>query len=622
VRAASHHRKGRRAARGPGVSATPGPVNEELGDAVDPATAATQVSPVSPVDMNDRASRWLLPAIAALSVLNIVISVRGIADLYYRFPIWEMLSWLHHYFTEPLLRFLLLPDNGHVFAAPKVLYALDYELFRARGVFLIGCSLVSIVGSAAAFSAGARLGGGWGDAARWCSVVAVTAGLSWLAAWENLLNPFNLLIFLCFFFTLSSLACLAGPAIAQAEAGERIPWRRIAGSLVLLILALFSYGYGLVAAIAFCILAIMRRPPRRELATILAVAMLGLLVYSYAIGFHLPEYNTDPTRAVFRPLAVAGYVIRLLGAAPRALVPGILPDAVATVVGDSLAVGALLYAAWEVVSAIRRADAVRGRGGFLIATALFAVGAAVTTALSRMDFGLGHALSSRYMTNAVVFWMAVAGLAWRRSRAGGPRTRLALLVAVALVPALLTVSNVRQLAAVAEYRQPFEEFRWMLISRAYAPVMFPAVHPHPAWARRIFQELDQRGWSVFDDREAMWLWRPLQEVAIGQSTECVGYFDIRRPLGEDASFTHAGGWSYDVGLHQAVRYVVVTDSSDIIRAVGRSAIDRPDVMKARPDVRTLRTGWVAYVAAPVPLEGYRAYAFLERGGSYTSCRLP
>jgi hypothetical protein len=571
--------------------------------------------------MVDKASRWWLPAAAVIAALSIVVSAYGIARLYYRFPIWEMLSWLHHYLHESLARFLFLPDNGHMFVVPKALYALDYELFQARGVFLIGCSLVSILASAAVFSAGAELGDRWRDGARWCSIVIVAAGLSWLAAWENLLNPFNLLIFMCFCFTVSSLACLAGPGILQADGAERIPWSRVAGSLALLILATFSYGYGLVSAVAFGVLATMRRPQRRQLATIIGVAVLGLIAYAYAIGFQLPEYNTDPTRAIMRPLAVGAYVVRLLGAAPRALVEAFLPQGVATVVGDGFALGALLYAAWEVIAAVRRGDAARRRTGFLLATALFATGAAVTTALSRMDFGLRHALSSRYMTNAVVFWMAIAGLGWWRSRGGAYGIRLAVALVIALVPLLLVVSNLRQLAAVAEYREPFEEFRWMLVNRVYAPAMFPAVHPHPVWARAIFQELDQRGWSVFGDREATWIWKPLKNVATGQSTECIGFFDIGRPLAENSPYTYAGGWSYDVGLNEAVDYVVVTDPSDTIRAVGRSAIDRPDVVKARPDVRVLRTGWLAYVADPFPLEGYRAYAFLRREGSYRPCRL-
>lgn len=552
---------------------------------------------------------------------SIVVSAYGIANLYYRLPIWEMLSWLHHYFRQPVMRFLVMPDNGHMVVVPKVLYVLDYELFSARGGFLIVSSVVLILASAVVFSAGAKLGDGWRGAARWGSIVIVAGALLWLAAWESLLSPMQVLVFVCFFFALSSFACIAGRGTIGADGVERMTWARVAGSLGLMILALFSFGYGLVAAVCFCGLAVVRRLPGRQRAAILGVSLLGILAFCYGIGFHLPEYNTDPTKAIFRPFQAGAYLVRLLGAAPRALVQGLLPDGVAGVMGDLLAVGGLLYAAWEIIAAARRGDAAREGTRFLIATALLAVGAAMLTALGRMDFGLGHARSSRYMTNAVIFWMALGGLAWRRSRGGTYPARVVLSVALASVSVLVAVSNVWQLAEVTAYRGSLREFRWMLVNRVYPSAMFPTVHPQSDWARRIFRELDQRAWSVFGEREATWIWRPLPAVAIGHSTECIGSFDIKRPLEEGSPYTYAGGWAYDTGRHRAVEYVVVTDSRDIVRAVGRSTTDRPDVMKARPEVRLLRTGWVAYVADPVPLDGYRAYAFLERDGNYASCRL-
>jgi hypothetical protein len=191
-----------------------------------------------------------------------------------------------------------------------------------------------------------------------------------------------------------------------------------------------------------------------------------------------------------------------------------------------------------------------------------------------------------------------------------------------LVTILLAVSNMRYLAAVTEDRGlAFQEFRWMLVNRVYPDSMLATVHPNSVWARAIFQELDQHGWSIFSYQEARWIGTPLKEVARAQSTECLGFFDAKQPLAADAPYTRAEGWSYDVRLNRAAEYVVITDSSDTVRAVGRSATDRPDVMKAHPLVRVLRTGWLAYVANRYPLEGYRAYAFLRRQGNYAACRL-
>ena len=163
--------------------------------------------------MVDKAPRWLLPAAAVISAFSIAVSAYGIANLYYRFPIWEMLSWLHHYFRQPVMRFLSMPDNGHMLVVPKVLYMVDYELFSARGGFLIVSSVVLILASAAVFSAGAKLGDSWRDSSRWCSIVIVAGALLWLAAWENLLSQFQVLVFMCIFFTLSSFAGIAGTGI-------------------------------------------------------------------------------------------------------------------------------------------------------------------------------------------------------------------------------------------------------------------------------------------------------------------------------------------------------------------------------------------------------------------------
>ena len=174
--------------------------------------------------MADKIPRWLLSAAAVISAFSIAVSVYGIANLYYRIPIWEMLSWLHHYFRQPVWRFLSMPDNGHMLVVPKVLYMVDYELFSVRGGFLIVSSIALILASAAVFSAGAQLGDNWRGAARWCSIVIVAGALLWLGAWENLLSPFQVLVFMCFFFALSSFAGIAGTGIIGADGAERMTW--------------------------------------------------------------------------------------------------------------------------------------------------------------------------------------------------------------------------------------------------------------------------------------------------------------------------------------------------------------------------------------------------------------
>jgi hypothetical protein len=247
-----------------------------------------------------------------------------------------------------------------------------------------------------------------------------------VGAWENWLWGWNVQIL---------MAITAAVLAVHTLAGSGRPWLRLAGALLAAVGAALSYGNGLLVLLVVPLgWALMRddaggRGRGAGLGVALAVALLVLGVYLRG----LPTAGAGVLLA--HPGAIARYTLAYLGGN---FALGSSTGAVWFGAAGLLALAAITPSVWQADPAPRRTLVP------WLLLAFYAVGSAGLTAVSRAPvFGAGQALTSRYVSVAALFWLALAVLATlaiaRCLGRHGVRSRRATLALVATGFALLVL---------------------------------------------------------------------------------------------------------------------------------------------------------------------------------------
>lgn len=182
-------------------------------------------------------------------------------------------------------------------------------------------------------------------------------------------------------------------------------WPTVSAAALFGLVATYSFANGmLVWPIGAALLALRPGSGERGRAMLLP-AWIGfsvLVAISYLWGFERPGYHPSIWSGLFQPVSYAAYILAYLGQpmwnfnAAGAMVLG----------GAGLGLGGLL--AWRLWGSDRRMAALPWLG-----LAAYALGSAAITGSARLDLGgTEQAMSSRYVTMANGWWLALMGMAW------------------------------------------------------------------------------------------------------------------------------------------------------------------------------------------------------------------
>jgi hypothetical protein len=235
--------------------------------------------------------------------------------------------------------------------------------------------------------------------------------------WENWLWGWQLQWF---------LSNLAAVGALYALSSDRRPRAMLALAVACGVVASFSLGQGLLIWPVGLVVLLLRRRP-----WIVWACAGAAVVLAYFVGWDDPAYLPSKSSALEHPVDVVRYVALYLG---RAL-------------GISNATGQLVGAALVVAFAAAAADVLLHRRDRLLVDraapwlgiGLYALGAAVTTAVSRVGFGLTAV--ARYHIMAALFAIATMALLLvsvdRRGPSPATRRRALALITVPLLLAAL-----------------------------------------------------------------------------------------------------------------------------------------------------------------------------------------
>jgi hypothetical protein len=333
---------------------------------------------------------------------------------------------------------LLAPHNEHRIPLTKLAILADFALFEGRSTLTHWLLLLVNLGLGAAL--GLVTTRGLTASAR---ALGAAVGMAFLASpvhIPNLILPFHLNWGASGLFALGAFWWTARLADPAAQRGRAVTVALAAAATAL---AVYSSANGLAVA-PLVALAALILPVGRAARTVL-VAAAALSVASFFVGYQLPPDTSSHASFATRDgaLLFLEYIAAYLGS--------IYPHDFEA----SLVIGIVGLVAWA-SAACRLWWRFRSAGHldpgllalFLLATE--AVATATMTAFGRVGFGERLALSSRYTTWSVLFWVSLLGFAWRLEDA--TRRPVARIAALGVAGLLLAASYLASRPFVRQMR--------------------------------------------------------------------------------------------------------------------------------------------------------------------------
>jgi hypothetical protein len=285
--------------------------------------------------------------------------------------------------------------NEHRMLFPNLLFLLTYELYAWNNATI--CYITHAF-AAASVVVLALLGGKTLDR-RWALPAAVVFSILCFSP----LQSFNFLLGFQLQWLLTTF-CMG--CVAYILATVERPLHAALLAAVFATIASYSLASGL--SIWECVLAaLVLAHVKWDVPTAATWAAIGVVVtVIYLIGWK-PLYQSDPTFWLHHPVIFAHYVLTYLGS-PLAFDRDMRTSTIIGFVGVTLFVS--FIAAGRSLRKNYAVDLSRSMFPW-ITLGLFGIANAVITGIGRDAFGLGQALSSRYVTMANFIWFGVIGLA-------------------------------------------------------------------------------------------------------------------------------------------------------------------------------------------------------------------
>ncbi len=412
---------------------------------------------------------------------------------------------------------------------------------------------------------------------------------------ENFVQGFNLGFF--------GVELAAAAAIFFVVLGRQSP-ANLAAVIVCEAVALYSLSSGVLVPVLTIILAWWGRRPWKQIL-VLIIAAVALIEF-YLRGYITPG-GANPLRNLLQP-ETAQYALVYLGQ-PIALIADYLthrhPAWWTTPLMWATAFGALGVIVFGVAMLF---VAVRGRAPgnaqlvfFGIAT--YSIGVAGLTALGRLQFGLRQALTPRYSTPVLLFWLSLALFISIEIQRRRPDSRW--IPMVLSLPCLigLVTAQAASVSTAWSWTLPRREAVTALLANVDDPRVLRQLYPNIPVLEQRMARLRAHHLSIFADAWSAWLGRPVADhLRLVNPAHCRGGIE-RAILLSNAQRTQwrISGWAWDIARQAAPGRIVLTNSRGRIVGYGLA-------------------GFASTTDEP-PNTGWRGHFSLERDDSITAYAL-
>jgi hypothetical protein len=495
--------------------------------------------------------------------------------------------------------------NEHRILVPRLFFLTDVLFFNGNNVFLITLNVViQLLHIWLLWYVIAQVD--LPQPAHWAAVIASALFLLSAANLENLLWAFQTQFVLVFFSV--SVACVA----LFKSSLPKLRWLVL--TIVMGFISTFSLANGLLIWPILVGLAVIGGLGWR---TTLVVAVAGLLVGGLCLLSFTPHPgHASPFESVQQPLAVLRYTALYLS--------GPFGQLLGRWLGIALGSLGLMLTISFAIEAIRLRGQLPTARFVLLGIAGFVVASALVTALGRINFPLEQALSDRYFTPVLIYWMAtiVSCLAqrspllwWRRPLFG---LGLGLLAAMSIGLAPLQFVEVRRWA-VRTNKIKVGTVALLVNVQDDDAVRFLYPYPFVPWLGA--EVLRTHALSVYGRPPAGLLGRSLADLAqVVPREQCAGAID------PDATLTVAadprGGFRVSGWVNRKKTafnpdaIALVSETDKIVGLGVMSLSTNPFALKVRRRIPT----WTGYVADRFQARWVAAY-ILSLDTEMRACQL-
>ncbi|MCB1615795.1 MAG: hypothetical protein KDI30_07255, partial [Pseudomonadales bacterium] len=512
--------------------------------------------------------------------------------------------------------------GAHRLAFPKLLFLVEYGVFKGTNIFLIAVSVVTQCTVLLLFT-GMSLKGNFASRRQcfflFCMAVIFLFNATQL---ENFIYTFDTQWFLTCGF-----AVLAIAFFVYYQQGVQ----RGRGSLASLLLAFtaatlsaLSSFSGLCCWLVLLLMALIFRLPARQVFTVLLGCVLFLMAYLNGF-FSQPEPEVNPANIpsdfVFN---VWEHVIfryfRWIG-----LYFGSPLSRENFIAGSIFAYSAIFFLATVLALVVVKRCRLNFFQQFCLGIALFGLGVGLATGLGRLIF-VNIADEDRFQTVTLTFWLGVYGLAFSLASAAGkqkwPQYIVTLLILFWSVIVLPRAGYKDALAhtewfdrvrhgnlALAVGQPEFHAIKWSLIlGDKNKRINRPAMHA---------DILKREGWAIFSDPLAGMFGMTISTGSV-DADRCVGTIGYSKPLGPGYSGFVVYGRAWDSREAEAVREIILIDDNEMV--VGLAKVLRPKgYVGALSLLEQEDARWQGYVNVPMAYSGKIQALGIVSGGQF--CKL-
>lgn len=569
--------------------------------------------------MNERISRTILTAFPRLVAWALVpiflgLAIMGGYEAYSPVPMGDMWNGTLGFYVNAShgnWSAWWAQHNEHRILLSRILFWMEEAWFSGTGLFLLVTNYLLVTGVVVLFFFIWReRSRGWG--------ACFGAFLSvWLLSWiqnDNMIWGFQSQFVLAQLLPLMAFYFLHRACQSNSHGG-----RWFAASATCGVMALGSMANGVITLPLLTLLALALRMNHRRVIVLGTLSILGVFLYFHgyqAVGGHgsltqslkeIPEGVID-----YMQVYLGGPFYFFLGENPLSLM-------FARIASVVLVVGAILCLQKELSAPHRSSLALA-----MLCFILYIGGSAFGTAGGRAIFGAGQALTSRYMTPALMAWAAffvlvVPGL---KHMARGIRwfwgTLFALLV--------MSMLSYQLRATTPRTDELYDRSLATLAIEMRIPDQTQIAHifGNAEWVLRIARTPSEQNLSVFALYPYADLYEQLGKPLSGplpphEFPRCQGFVDEVQSIPEDPRYLRVRGWAFDRKAPSQPLRLTIVDEQGVVSGFVLSGLERPDVA-ALVDPKAGLSGYRGYVRAN--LQGKKLFVISEGMGCRVETMLP
>ncbi|HUC72509.1 MAG TPA: hypothetical protein VMS01_15070 [Stellaceae bacterium] len=491
--------------------------------------------------------------------------------------------------------------NEHRILFPRLFFAIDTFAFAGTNKFNFFCNvtLPLTLAGLIILVAHRHISRSITDTL-WLAGIVLTLLFSAMQ-YENFLWGFEVIYFLVELAGTAGMICLV---LGQRSLSSLIAAIGFSG------IAVYTLAGGIIVPFLAIPIAFLAGRSKKQIAVV-AIAAATLLAL-YVHGYVSPSGHSNPFRTLLHP-GIVLYALTELGNPFSLLFQQFHVSYYPYLPFGFGVLGVTLFAAAGLAylrpgQTLRQPELVfLGIAGWFVATAFL-------TALGRLKFGYSQALSSRYASPMLLFWLSIAMLGAIGVQNRRPGLKPLAMVLSLPVLLMLTYAQSGFVKTGLAWASPRREAMTALLANVDDHDALVSVHPVPQLVMERAAELRAQHLAVFAENWSGWLGTPLADhVRFANPAECQGAIDqVTHLPSSGRPQWRVSGWAWDVVRREAPERIVLAD--DAGRVVGYALTGYPPT-PGRPK----GSGWLGHFTAEKAASA-TGYALADR--ERTACRLP